>query len=93
MYPLASYPSAHFHIFQHFTQAKKLNGGIEVNGLGGEAPKGPGLADVEDLTRLNAALTEDLVLKTLQARFYHQKYQVGLGSLFVLLIPPSGEVL
>jgi hypothetical protein len=39
------------------------------------------LADMEDLIRLQGPLTEDAVLKTLQARFYNQKYQVSIASL------------
>lgn len=38
------------------------------------------LADIDDLIRLQGPLTEDAVLKTLQARFYNQKYQVGAVS-------------
>ena len=34
------------------------------------------LSEVSDLTRLAGPLTEDAVVKTLQARFYNQKYQV-----------------
>ena len=34
------------------------------------------LADIKDLIRLQGPLTEDAVVKTLQARFYNQKYQV-----------------
>ena len=34
------------------------------------------LAEVSDLTRLQGPLTEDAVVKTLQARFYNQQYQV-----------------
>jgi dachs protein len=34
------------------------------------------LADIEDLIRLEGPLTEDAVLKTLQARFYNKKFQV-----------------
>ena len=35
------------------------------------------LAEISDLTRLQGPLTEDAVVKTLQARFYNQNYQVG----------------
>ena len=35
------------------------------------------LAEISDLTRLAGPLTEDAVVKTLQARFYNQNYQVG----------------
>ena len=38
------------------------------------------LAEISDLTRLQGPLTEDAVVKTLQARFYNQNYQVS--SLF-----------
>ena len=38
------------------------------------------LADIEDLIRLQGPLTEDAVLKTLQARFYNKKFQVGVGD-------------
>lgn len=34
------------------------------------------LADIDDLIQLQGPLTEDAVLKTLQARFYNQKCQV-----------------
>ena len=34
------------------------------------------LATINDLIHLQGPLTEDAVLKTLQARFYNQKYQV-----------------
>ena len=35
------------------------------------------LAEISDLTRLQGPLTEDAVVKTLQARFYNDKYQVS----------------
>jgi hypothetical protein len=35
------------------------------------------LADIDDLIRLQGPLTEDAVLKTLQARFYNKKFQVS----------------
>ena len=35
------------------------------------------LAEISDLTRLQGPLTEDAVVKTLQARFYNQNYQVS----------------
>ena len=35
------------------------------------------LAEVSDLTRLPGPLTEDAVVKTLQARFYNEQYQVS----------------
>ena len=34
------------------------------------------LAEISDLIRLQGPLTEDAVVKTLQARFYNDKYQV-----------------
>ena len=34
------------------------------------------LAEISDLIRLQGPLTEDAVVKTLQARFYNEKYQV-----------------
>ena len=36
------------------------------------------LAEISDLIRLQGPLTEDAVVKTLQARFYNQKFQVRL---------------
>ena len=39
------------------------------------------LADIEDLIRLQGPLTEDAVLKTLQARFYNKKFQVGVRDI------------
>ena len=39
------------------------------------------LAEVSDLTRLPGPLTEDAVVKTLQARFYNQQYQVSTSHL------------
>ena len=41
-----------------------------------EEMKNSSLAKIEDLINLQGPLTEDAVLKTLQARFYNQKYQV-----------------
>ena len=41
-----------------------------------EEMKRSSLAEISDLIRLQGPLTEDAVVKTLQARFYNQKYQV-----------------
>ena len=35
------------------------------------------LAEISDLIRLQGPLTEDAVVKTLQARFYNEKFQVS----------------
>jgi len=49
------------------------------------------LADIEDLIRLQGPLTEDAVLKTLQARFYNQKYQTNVGPI-LLSVNPYNDV-
>lgn len=47
------------------------------------------LADIEDLIRLQGPLTEDAVVKTLQARFYNQKYQTHVGPILLSINPYS----
>lgn len=45
-------------------------------GTGG-AGAGGAAADVEDLIHLRGPLTEDAVVRALQARFYHNKFYVS----------------
>ena len=42
-----------------------------------EEMKRSSLAEISDLIRLQGPLTEDAVVKTLQARFYNEKFQVS----------------
>lgn len=39
--------------------------------------------DVDDLIHLRGPLTEDAVVRALQARFYHNKFYVSLVCLYV----------
>ena len=50
------------------------------------------LADIEDLIRLQGPLTEDAVLKTLQARFYNKKFQVGVGDKYKINTDEKAKV-
>jgi len=45
------------------------------------------LASINDLIHLQGPLTEDAVLKTLQARFYNQKYQTNVGPILLSMNP------
>lgn len=48
-------------------------------------PAGPAAgADVEDLIHLRGPLTEDAVVRALQARFYHNKFYVSALHLMII---------
>jgi len=52
-----------------------------------EEMKNSKLAEIEDLIRLQGPLTEDAVVKTLQARFYNNKYQTNVGPILLSMNP------
>jgi len=52
-----------------------------------EEMKNSKLANIEDLIRLQGPLTEDAVVKTLQARFYNNKYQTNVGPILLSMNP------
>ncbi|KAJ0178564.1 hypothetical protein K1T71_006387 [Dendrolimus kikuchii] len=48
-------------------------------------PAGPSPGEVEDLIHLRGPLTEDAVVRALQARFYHNKFYTMVGPILVAL--------
>ncbi|XP_047993590.1 unconventional myosin-IXAa isoform X1 [Leguminivora glycinivorella] len=48
-------------------------------------PATSGAADVDDLIHLRGPLTEDAVVRALQARFYHNKFYTWIGPILVAL--------
>ncbi|CAH0584003.1 unnamed protein product [Chrysodeixis includens] len=57
---------------------------VAKSAAGGGWPAG---ADVEDLIHLRGPLTEDAVVRALQARFYHNKFYTMIGPILVAVNP------
>ncbi|CAH2091548.1 unnamed protein product [Euphydryas editha] len=57
-------------------------GGAQATGTTGSASNG---SDVDDLIHLRGPLTEDAVVRALQARFYHNKFYTSVGPILIAM--------